>query len=230
MHKKYIRIGGKTYGPYYYQSYRDNGKVRKRYLKVSNDSGRRVKTSLKLFVLFYLAVIVLLIFFTIARYFVPFSSIQKSGRELLLAPPGASSGFSDDANLSIWDDTDLGENRFSGIQVNFYANYTDLSGNVIDNSIGECNIRYDFTGSYTSYELMNYDSASLMWKSNRNFNYKGTHSFEVRCTSEMGNVTLNNNFVITNTEPNIFETPAGYLDFDGNSLNNDVLQCLEDVS
>jgi len=52
VHKKYIRIGGKTYGPYYYQSYRDNGKVRKRYLKVSNDSGRRVKTSLKLFVLF----------------------------------------------------------------------------------------------------------------------------------------------------------------------------------
>jgi hypothetical protein len=32
-HKKYIKIKGKTYGPYYYESYREDGKVKKRYVK-----------------------------------------------------------------------------------------------------------------------------------------------------------------------------------------------------
>ncbi len=33
VHKKYIRVGGKTYGPYYYESYREGSKVKKRYIK-----------------------------------------------------------------------------------------------------------------------------------------------------------------------------------------------------
>jgi hypothetical protein len=32
VHKKHIKRNGKTYGPYYYESYREGGKVRKRYL------------------------------------------------------------------------------------------------------------------------------------------------------------------------------------------------------
>jgi hypothetical protein len=33
VHKKYIKIKGKTYGPYYYESYRENGRVKKRYIR-----------------------------------------------------------------------------------------------------------------------------------------------------------------------------------------------------
>ena len=33
VHKKYIKINGKSYGPYYYESYREGGKVKKRYIK-----------------------------------------------------------------------------------------------------------------------------------------------------------------------------------------------------
>ena len=37
VYKKFIKRGGKTFGPYYYESYRDNnGKVRKKYLGVVN--------------------------------------------------------------------------------------------------------------------------------------------------------------------------------------------------
>ena len=39
VHKKYIKIKGKTYGPYYYESYREGGKIKKRYFK----NLRRVK-------------------------------------------------------------------------------------------------------------------------------------------------------------------------------------------
>ena len=36
VHEKYIKINGKTYGPYNYESYREDGKVKKRYIKTSN--------------------------------------------------------------------------------------------------------------------------------------------------------------------------------------------------
>jgi len=32
VHKRYIRKNGKLYGPYYYESYRENGEVKKRYI------------------------------------------------------------------------------------------------------------------------------------------------------------------------------------------------------
>jgi len=35
VHKKFIRRGGKLYGPYYYESYREGNKVKKRYLTES---------------------------------------------------------------------------------------------------------------------------------------------------------------------------------------------------
>ena len=62
VHKKYIKRGGRTYGPYYYESYREGNKVKKRYIhfneikqnkqkKKQNFSGSksRVKTFLYLF-------------------------------------------------------------------------------------------------------------------------------------------------------------------------------------
>jgi len=32
VHKKYIKRGGKVFGPYYYESYRDGDKVKKVYI------------------------------------------------------------------------------------------------------------------------------------------------------------------------------------------------------
>ena len=59
--ERYIKKGGKTYGPYFYESYRDSsGKVRKRYLpdyKLSSDGG------IKIFVAIAGIVALLLLFF-----------------------------------------------------------------------------------------------------------------------------------------------------------------------
>ena len=43
-YKRYIKRGGKVFGPYYYESYRENGIVKKRYVKeedLSRDSVNR---------------------------------------------------------------------------------------------------------------------------------------------------------------------------------------------
>jgi len=39
VYKKYITKGGKLHGPYYYESYRDGDKIKKRYLGTSLPTG-----------------------------------------------------------------------------------------------------------------------------------------------------------------------------------------------
>src|SRR3989344_6894523 len=238
VHRKYIKIGKKIYGPYYYESYREDGKIKKRYIKAPIGEGivksrvKRIGRGIfgKNLLIVYFIFLAFLLILTINRYTLPIPFVKEGIQdvELLFSPLGASTGFNGNANLSIWDDTDLGENRFSGIRVNFYANYTSNSGAVIDSISGNCQIRYNFTGVYEPFENMIYNSSSLMWESNRTFNYKGIHSFEVSCTSSFGDITLSNLFVISNSAPDIFETPGGFIDLDGNILNNDVFMCSED--
>ena len=42
VYKKYIKKGGKTFGPYYYESYRENGKVKTRF--ISGPKNKKNKT------------------------------------------------------------------------------------------------------------------------------------------------------------------------------------------
>ncbi len=242
VHEKYIKISGKTYGPYYYESYREDGKIKKRYVKIPPKGLKsRVKNRaidlragkikiLNRLAIFYIAIVSVLIIAVFLMYSAPFSVFENEifQPELLLAPLGASVGWDGNANLSIWDDTNLGEDRYSGILVKFYANYTDTSGAVIDDMNGNCNIRYNVGGGYGASENMEYDSILLMWISNKTFYFKGDHTFEVDCTSNLGNIILENIFVISNSAPRIFKTPGGYVDIDGNPLNSDVLPCIED--
>jgi parallel beta-helix repeat protein len=41
VYKKYVRINGKLHGPYYYESYREGGKVKKRYLGTNPPEGHK---------------------------------------------------------------------------------------------------------------------------------------------------------------------------------------------
>lgn len=213
VHKKYIKIKGKTYGPYYYESYRKDGKIKKRYLKAPEIKERRVKKIGRKFIskrliIFYSLFVLVLLIATIAYYIAPtyiFEGKIFSKPRLFLSPLGASSGGTGSVNLSIWDDMDEGMIKRSWNNVNFYANYTDVSGNIIDNSGGNCAIRYNFGQGFSSFENMDYSSAILLWKANRTFNYIGEHVFEVECTSSFGDITLNNTFFITNTPP-VFHT------------------------
>ena len=250
VHKKYIKVGDKTYGPYYYESYREDGKIKKRYYKFP-DKYRRVKGLLgsRSFIIIYIALVAILLLFTFANYF-DVSIFEKFGPEVLLAPFGASVGFDGNANLTIYDDSDLDDINNPGEKVkrysycdeycaqknkpssivwtfSFYANYTDNIGNAIDGSQGSCNIRFDDGGGYGAPQSMIYDISSLLWKISTSFLYKGVHNFEVSCTSGLGNPLLENAFVVTNSEPYIIKTASGFIDFNADGLE-DSLRCIED--
>ena len=205
VHKKYIKIKGKKYGPYYYESYREDGKVKKRYVKNPQRikvKKSRVKNITKGLLHLYFFIVLLLVVLSAFLYISP---IEKIGELIitgvLLSPPGASSAVSGDANLTIWDSTDLSESRFSGIPVDFFANYTqDSTGNVIDDVQGLCQIHYNFGIGYGAFQSMTYNSGSLLWEASNTFFYKGNHEFEVDCTSALGNVLLINGFLISNSE------------------------------
>ncbi|MCU0642429.1 MAG: hypothetical protein MUF61_02525, partial [archaeon] len=78
VHKKYLWINGKRYGPYYYESYREGNKVKKRYiaapspdeLKSANNNNWYVSSGVKKVMPFVLLCIALgvLVFFLAANY------------------------------------------------------------------------------------------------------------------------------------------------------------------
>ena len=59
VYEKYIRRGGKVFGPYYYESYREGGKIKKRYLGTSSPKQKLVMLSLRYigFILFLAALV-----------------------------------------------------------------------------------------------------------------------------------------------------------------------------
>ncbi len=79
-HKKYIKIGGKTYGPYYYESYREDGKVKKRYVRDFHEDSVTKKTGF-----FYKSLIVFLgVFLVFTLLFLGgFFSNSLTGRAII---------------------------------------------------------------------------------------------------------------------------------------------------
>lgn len=145
-------------------------------------------------------------------------------------------GNQSSANLTIYDSTDPqggGGNRFSNINVSFFANFTNATGYVLNASLGTstCQVRYNATeGAFTSWETMVYNASSLQWDSNRSFNYKGTRAFEINCSSTVGTVHLQDNYTISNTAPSVSLDQGGtFIDLDGNKLNIDRFPCTEDT-
>src|SRR3989344_3489655 len=254
VHKKYLKIKGKTYGPYYYESYRENGKIKKRYIRAPGQKERRrVKNKLikkeKKFITLYILIASILLFTTVAYYIAPtyiFEGKISSKPELFMSPLGASYGGTGSVNLSIWDDMDDGMIKRSGNNVNFYTNYTDVLGNQIDDSGGNCQIRYNIGQGFGSFEDMSYSSPILLWGANRTFNYIGGHVFEVECTSSFGGITLNNTFFIANTKPDFhtwgtitngkedslitYNFSANVTEIDANDLLNFAIEAINNMS
>lgn len=145
-----------------------------------------------------------------------------------------SSGTNGNANLTIYDEIDLNGDlvKISNTALFFFANYTNSSGSRLNQTVGNsvCRIAFNFNSSYDALTNMTYNISTAFWQYNRTFNYKGTHYFQVNCTSIYGNVTLNDTFVITNTVPTITSTSGGgFVDLDGNTFTNDRLSCSEDA-
>lgn len=146
----------------------------------------------------------------------------------------SNSGSSGNATLTIYDEIDLNGNliKQSNKQFFFYANYTNSSGFVINESLGNgfCNISFNYTGFFTPEVLMEFNKSIFVWQYNRTFNYKGSHTFRVNCTSDYGNISLDDSFLITNTPVkfNVSKNIDGSINFDGNEETTDYFSCSED--
>ena len=140
-------------------------------------------------------------------------------------------GSSGNVSLRIFDDTDS-QNKYSDLRINFFSNFTNITGSYLNSTVGDgsCLINYNFTGSFGDYSNMSFNGTSLYWEANSTFNYKGTHNFEVNCSSDYGNISLMDNFIVFNTAPTLNLDRGGtFLDLDGNDLNTDYLSCSEDT-
>ncbi|UCD03649.1 MAG: hypothetical protein JSW73_03855 [Candidatus Woesearchaeota archaeon] len=85
--------------------------------------------------------------------------------------------------------------------IKLFANYTNES--IIDNTIGNCSIRFDEnnTGTYTSWDNMTYNSTSELWEYNRSFTSDGNLSWQVNCTSNFSHLSVLDKVFIKNTGP-----------------------------
>ena len=105
------------------------------------------------------------------------------------------SGSNQSANLTIYDEIDLNVNlvKVSNSRIVFYANYTNSSNSIINVTLGNgaCSVKFDFNGSFSPGVSMEFNNSAWVWQYNRTFNHKGTHTFQVNCTSDYGNLTLN---------------------------------------
>jgi hypothetical protein len=75
---------------------------------------------------------------------------------------------------------------------------------------------------------MHFNKSLDKWKNNNSFSYKGNLTAQFNCTSDFGNISLYEDFFITNTVPYILTTPANYIDFNVDGTK-DILQCVEDT-
>lgn len=163
---------------------------------------------------FYFAILTLMVAALFSIYFVgpeELSGISFSPPEnyefIAFSPGMISSGDNGQANLTIFDDNDLGSVFFSGDSFWFYANYSSLASGLPIQGDGEsCSIDFDFSmeggPGYDGYEIMNYNVGTGLWEFQGSFNYNGFHFFRVSCDSNtFGLIELTNDFQITNTEP-----------------------------
>ncbi len=110
------------------------------------------------------------------------------------------------AELTIGDDSD-DENRFSGQDFYFYADYNYVSEGPI--TAGSCRIRFDSDSGYSDWEGMVFNETSTKFEYTNIFDYKGEYNFEVECSenggfvegSSPGFVRSTDKFIVSNTPP-----------------------------
>lgn len=142
-----------------------------------------------------------------------------------IATPTGSDG---EATLTIWDDTDHPDvEKFSNSNITFFANFTNSSSHIINDTEGNCTIRFDHLGSYGDAFDMLFNSSGNLWSYGTLISYKGIHNFQVNCTALYGNVTLSDTFIIRNSRPSVLQGQGGYIDIDNNPETTDYLYCTE---
>jgi len=92
----------------------------------------------------------------------------------------------DNVNLSIWDSTDT-YTRYVNDLINFYANFTFITGETVTDET--CKIRFNISGSYSSFSNMTYNSTTNLYDYERVFSIPGIHDWNVLCN--ISGLTIN---------------------------------------
>lgn len=112
----------------------------------------------------------------------------------------------------------------------FYSNFTNTTNTVINasNGDGNCMIRFNESGSFSSFINMTFNLSNQRFEYNGTFGNKGILYYQINCTSAFGNITLLDNFTLLNTPPQIYSA-GGFVDFNIDEIQNDFLTCTEDT-
>jgi hypothetical protein len=149
------------------------------------------------------------------------------------------SGSSGSANLSIWTaGAPNSENMTFGTSHGksaifwnffFYSNFTNSSGLIINSTYGNCSVRFNETGAWSSWVQADFNSSSSLWAYNRSFTYKGNLSYQVNCTSSFGSITnLTDYFFVMNTEPDVVAGGVSFLAYEDNLSSHNSSQYITD--
>lgn len=206
VHKRYVKRGNKIYGPYLYNSKRVNGKVKNEYLGIDK-TGEWRKAGI-------LASVFILVLIGIALADYGIFSGSSSGTTSSLTVWDQGSGGIDNSswfsNCSSYTYThcDSGKSASDAI-VLFYANY---SNSTVGPIMGNCSIRFNYTGTYGSFSEMNYNPLTLLYEFNSSFNIRSDYStqfmVQINCTNissdtniRYDNLSAVDYFEIKNTIP-----------------------------
>ena len=78
VYKKYIKRDGKIFGPYYYESYRQNGKVKTRFISGPTKNDKREKKNGKTKYLIALGIILLILLIVVVLNYDSIKEFWKS--------------------------------------------------------------------------------------------------------------------------------------------------------
>ncbi|MFA5888044.1 MAG: hypothetical protein WC852_05035 [Candidatus Nanoarchaeia archaeon] len=187
VHKRYVKRGNKVYGPYLYNSKRVGNKVVNEYLGIDK-TGEWKKAGLMVsfFVLLLLGIVY-------AEYGIMSGTTSGTTSNLTIWDQGLggidnSSWFSNCSSYT-YTHCDSGKSASDAI-VLFYANY---SNSTVGPIIGNCSIRFNYTGSYGPFSDMNYNPLTFLYEFNSSFNIRSNYSTQFMIQINCSNISSDSN-------------------------------------
>ncbi len=169
VHKRYIKRGGKIHGPYYYESYREDGKVKKRYIGTSlNIKKRNIrKVVLHLTIVFFALVLIFSFFYLEAQNKTMSEEVRRATGFLRGIIGGAVDGANNESNdsLIVQNEVDTSVNITKGNKSAFLSNETKFNNTFGNETILNNTINSTFENSFSVNATMGNESNMMENKS-----------------------------------------------------------------
>ena len=118
---------------------------------------------------------------------------------------------SSNSNLTIWDENDTeggGKIVCMNRDVKFFANYTNYTGQSINDTFVFCEISFNVSGGWTPWINMTFNETSLLYENIIQFSEEGTYDWNVSCSGSA------QDYENLNTSDNVTIASVGYLEIE----------------